>query len=341
MKEKVRIRRRDFLKRTGELAMAGFIGTLGGIPSATGLLTNDESPRKKGEQRLSISKLKKWEKWEYGMFIHWGMPTYFDGTYGRNEYKLTRDQTISAYNPDMLDVDQWVSVARDAGMKYVVLTAKHGYSFSLWPSKHSDHTVAYSSCKTDVVEKLVLACRKKGIKAGLYYPATKNETLMTSQLTELLTQYGEIDEIWIDTAYSMRTEYRTFLYNYIVDLQPQTYIMMNRGMNLNLNKASDYDRFMPSDLISIEKGMPSEQGYQKWHSINDKDFYIPGEVCDPIGKNWFYLPSDPPRTDLIEQYHTCRERGVNLLLNVPPDKHGLIREEYIQALTSLRRNARI
>lgn len=332
------INRRNFIQKTVDIALSGAVsGLLYGFSEDNSITKMINTQDKRGNQRLSLDKLKQFEDWGYGMFIHWGMPTYFDGTYGRSEYELTMEETIKAYNPDKLDVDQWISVARDAGMKYVVFTAKHGYSFELWPSKHSNHNVAFSSYKTDVVEKLVEACRKKGVKTGLYYPSTKNESLMTAQLTELYTQYGSIDEIWIDTPGVLTSAFRKFLYDYLAFLQPEAYIMMNRGMNVKL--AERYDHFMPSDLYAIEKDMPSGEGYKKWHTIDGEEYYLPGEVCNPIGKNWFFLPDDPPRTDITEQYLACRQRGVNLLLNVPPDQHGLIRKEYIDALNKLRKNA--
>ena len=165
MKRKMRIKRRDFLKRTGQGAMAvTALGALGGFSPVTTSLTMKKSPQRPGTQRLSLAKLKEWEDWGYGMFIHFGLSTFVERKSQRVE------NPISAYNPDKLDVDQWISVARDAGMKYVVLTAKsESYGHCLWPSEHTDNTVANSPNQTDVVEKLVQACQKRGIKPGLYY----------------------------------------------------------------------------------------------------------------------------------------------------------------------------
>ena len=76
-------------------------------------------------------------------------------------------------------------------------------------------------------------------------------------------------------------------------------------------------------------------------TVEGKDYYMPGEVCDTIGQDWLFGPSDPPRPDLLQQYLACRDRGANLLLNVPPDKHGLITDEYVHALMSMKKNAGI
>jgi alpha-L-fucosidase len=377
MKRKMSINRRDFLKRTGQGAIASTaLGALGAFSPVTALSDMNKSPQKRGVQRLSLDKLKEWEDWGYGMFIHFGLST-FAGWLDPVERKSQRFEIppISAYNPDKLDVDQWVSVARDSGMKYVVLTAKHEYGHCLWPSEHTDFTVARSPNQTDVVEKLVQACQKRGVKPGLYYcssdlynlfgsvtrayakrgfmqsfPKTQDEdlppyttsvyqTFMTAQITELLTKYGPISEMWIDLPGELGRGYRTFLYNYMAELQPGTYIMMNKGTPDSTKY--DYLYSFPSDLLGIETGMPPESGYQRWRTVEGKEYYMPGEVCDPIGKNWFYSPSDPPRSNLLEQYLACQQRGVNLLLNVPPDKHGLIPDEYIKALMDLRKNAKI
>ncbi len=371
--EKFRVKRRDFIKKTGQVALtATALSSLSGFSSETASAVKKKSLQAQGSQRLSIPKLKEWDKWGYGMFIHFGLPTY-TGFYEKGTQRI--ENLRSMYKPDKLNVDQWVCVARDAGMKYVVLTAKHGLGYCLWPSKHTDNSVANSPYNTDVVEKLVESCEKRGVKPGLYYsssdpyhlfgsltrdeakrsfmptfPKTQDEdlppyttsvyqTFMTAQITELLTQYGSIAEMWIDVPGELGRGYRTFLYNYMAELQPEIYIVMNKGVPDSTE--FNYHYFFPTDLLSIERGMPPESGYQRWRDVEGKKYYMPGEVCDPIGKSWFYMESEPPRSDLIEQYLACRQRGANLLLNVPPDKHGIINNDYIQALKNLQKGARI
>lgn len=326
----------------------------------------------KSNQRCTLKQLQVWEKLGYGMFIHFGMSTFIG--------KEVPDGTDLAriYNPDQLDVDQWVSVARDSGMKYAVLTAKHASGFCLWPSKHTDYTVAKSRNKTDVVEKFVNACEKRKIKPGIYYnsydnhhrfggrtPSETNEwdamnyfprknvsdlapfttslyqSFQTAQVTELLTDYGAIAEMWIDIPGLLGRGYRTFLYNHIAALQPKTIIMMNSGFSNQKNYNVDYA--WPSDLISIERSVPPEKGHEKWRVIEGKDYYLPGEVCDTLGKEWFWLKSDSPRSDqeLLKLYSDTRVRAANLLLDVGPDRHGLIPKESVLALSRLQKNAGI
>jgi alpha-L-fucosidase len=161
-----------------------------------------------------MKKLRAWEELGYGMFIHFGMST-FDG----DEFSKG-DKSALLYNPDKLDVNQWACVARDAGMKYAVLTAKHVAGHCLWPTKYTDYHVGNGGNKTDVIEAFVNACRLKGIMPGLYYCAWDNHNLFGSgtptyltwatayttteyrefqwkQLEELLTRYGPVGEVWI------------------------------------------------------------------------------------------------------------------------------------------------
>src|SRR4051812_43295333 len=111
----------------------------------------------KGSQRLSIDALRKWEVLGYGMFIHFGMSTFV------GQELPSGNEPSSTYAPTQLDVDQWVQVARDAGMKYAVLTAKHVAGHCLWPSKFTDYDVETSASKTDVVGEFVRACEKHGL----------------------------------------------------------------------------------------------------------------------------------------------------------------------------------
>jgi alpha-L-fucosidase len=134
---------------------------------------------------------------------------------------------------------------------------------------------------------------------------------------------------------SLGRGYRTFLYQYMASLQPRTVIMMNSGINDQANYR--FELSWPSDIIAIERRLPPEKGHQKWREIEGKSYYMPGEVCDPIGKNWYWMPDDPPRPDeqLREQYLACRQRGVSLLLSVPPDQRGIVPDELVQALKKL------
>jgi alpha-L-fucosidase len=342
----------------------------GRAASAAGELAPAET--KRGAQRLSLEQLREWESLAYGMFLHFGMST-FDG------HELSDGRSpASLYAPDALDVDQWVSVARDAGMKYALLTAKHVAGHCLWPSRHTDYTVAKSGDRTDVCERFVDSCRKRGVRPGFYYCSWDNhnrfgsrtasdegfkwgnwagvpaegqplapfttsvyQNFQTLQLTELLTQYGPIAETWIDIPGVLGPGYRTFLYGHVATLQPETVVMMNSGSGDGETYDTDYA--WPSDLIAIERALPPESGHRRWREIEGRHYCVPGEVCEPIGKQWFCVDGDTPRPDaaLLELLQACRSRGVNLLLDVPPDRHGRIPEASVQALMRLRRNARL
>jgi alpha-L-fucosidase len=314
-----------------------------------------------GAQRLSIDMLRAWESLGYGMFVHFGMST-FDGD------ELSRgDKPSSLYAPDRLDVDQWVQVARDAGMKYAVLTAKHVAGHCLWPSKLTDYHVGTSGNTTDVIERFVAACEKHRLMAGFYYCSwdnhhtfgsiTPSDTAFHSafttsayrefqlkQVEELLTQYGPWGEVWIDIPGVLGADGRRVQYNQIARLAPNAVIMMNSGFGDG--SVLKYDYAWPADLMAIERHLPhSERGYNPWHKIAEtnasaRDYYVPGEVCDPIGYMWFGVEDDAPRSDgeLLGMRLICRARHANLLLNVPPDRHGLIPPEHVDALTRLRKN---
>ncbi len=317
-----------------------------------------------GSQRLSTAALQEWEKLAYGMFIHFGMSTFDGAELSSGEFPST------LYAPDRLDVDQWISVARDAGMKYAVLTAKHVAGHCLWPSRYTDYHVGTSGCTVDVVGSFVEACRKRDVMPGLYYCSWDNHHRFGSltpsdamalerenhhpyfpyttrefqefelrQVEELLTTYGPIGEVWIDIPSILPRCFREELYHRIAELQPQAVIMMNNG----ICDGSDYPvkDAWPADLIAIERFLPnSATGHVKWREVEGKRYYMPGEVCDPIGREWFFVEGDLPRSDaeLLGMYLISRSRGTNLLLDVPPDRHGLIPQSHIDALLRLRRN---
>jgi alpha-L-fucosidase len=360
--------RRTFLAGAASAALGASAAVAGPARAADG--DSPASPSA-GSQRLSLAQLQKWESLHYGMFIHFGMSTFLQ------EEIPDGKAPLSIYAPDRLDVDQWVGVARDAGMKYIVLTAKHCCGHCLWPSKYTSYTVANSSNKTNVCEQFCESCRKRGILPGFYYCSWDNhhrfgsrtpsdggpweemnrvpksesnlgpfttslyQSFQTAQITELLTQFGPIAEMWIDIPGVLGRGYRTFLYERVAAMQPEMVVMMNSG----IADGSIYDvpYAWPSDLIAMERNVPPVSGHTKWRQIEGKSYYMPGEVCDPIAKNWFWVKGDQPRADgsLAAQFDACRARGANLLLDVPPDMHGVIPQETAAALMRLRKNAKI
>ncbi len=362
----ISLSRRSFVTKSVAGAVLASSVATNSLADSTEVVDAKKTDDSKGSQRLSLDQLKKWEALQYGMFIHFGMSTFVS-----NELPTGNDDPI-VYAPDRLDVDQWVSVARDSGMKYAVLTTKHVAGHCLWPSKQTHYSVAASGNKTDVVEEFVKACERRGVLPGFYYCSWDNhhrfgsvtysdarnqpenekqkiipyttslyQSFQTAQITELLTQYGSIAEVWIDIPGVLGRGYRQFLYNHIAELQPESIIMMNSGIGTGENYRVDYA--WPSDLIAIERKMPPEAGHQPWRTIEGKRYYMPGEICDPIGKEWFYVDGDVPRADedLKNLFDISIQRGVNLLLDVPPDKHGVIPKDNVEALKRLRRNVKI
>ncbi len=342
--------RRNFIQTT---ALAGTATMLPFMKSVSG-----EIPEKpgSGSQRLSLQRLQEWENMGFGMFLHFGMST-FDG-----EELSKGDQPSSFYAPPEVDTDQWIRTASDAGMKYAVLTAKHVSGHCLWPSRSTDYHVGTSGNKTDVVSEFVNSCSKYGIIPGFYYCSWDNHHLFgsqtpsyvewskacttekyrefqTNQLEELLTHYGKIGEVWIDIPGVLPRDYRQTLYDQIARWQPECVIVMNHGIGDGSTFKVNYA--WPTDVITIERFLPnSHTKHVKWRNIEGKQYYMPGEVCDPIGKEWFFKESDNPRSDaeLLGMYLVSRTRGSNLLLNVPPNKEGVIPEAYTKALMRLRKN---
>jgi alpha-L-fucosidase len=352
----VPMKRREFFAASGGASILA-----PSVLSAAGSSRPDMAPlpEDKGAQRLSVEKLHAWESWTYGMFIHFGMSTFV------NNELPDGLAPASTYNPDKLDVDSWIQIAQDAGMTYAVLTTKHVAGHCLWPTRYNDYNVTKSGNTTDAVEAFVKACAKRGVRPGFYYCSWDNhnrfgsqtpsdkpgfaaasttsvyQTFQTNQITELLTQYGPIAEMWVDIPGVLGRGYRTFLYRYMADLQPDCVIMMNNGFYDKDNYDVAYA--WPSDIIAIERGLPAGGGFSKWREIEGRRYYMPGEVCDPLGKDWFFVEGDKPRSDadLAGQLTRCLENRINLLLDVPPDKHGLLPAESRDALLRLRKNVKL
>ncbi|MGS0524323.1 alpha-L-fucosidase [Zobellia nedashkovskayae] len=206
-----------------------------------------ENPDAVTQQRLPESKLREWQALKYGMFIHFGMSTFL------GEELPDGQAPLDTYAPTNLDVSQWVRVAKEAGMTYAVLTAKHVAGHCLWPSDYTDYDVSGNKTAVDVVGEFVKECRKQGIRPGLYYCAWDNhhtfgslmpgksenyngamvtptemepekgapytshlyQNFMTAQIDELLERYSPLVEFWIDIPIILGDGYRQFIYDRI------------------------------------------------------------------------------------------------------------------------------
>lgn len=299
-----------------------------------------------GIQRLSVEQLDQWLSLRYGMFLHFGMSTY-DG----NEFSEGA-LPAKAFNPEALDMDAIIALAKEAGMKYAVLTAKHVSGFCLWPSAHTDYHVGNSGRPVDLVREFVDACRKHGIMPGLYYCQWDNHHPMGSlmpgngvalwhacaspeyvefqrkQIRELMTNYGPIGEVWIDIPGVLDRVNRNRLYAEIAELQPAVIIIMNHGLSDGIEFKIDYA--WPTDVMTIERFNPLRnhmvQGHPVWREIEGKTYYVPAEVCDVMGREWFFSDQDEPKAvnDILGSYLLAVNRGANFLLNVSPDKSGRV-----------------
>ena len=175
----------------------------------------------------------------------------------------------------------------------------------------------------------------------LWFTTSTYHAFQTAQIEELFTQYGLLFALWIDTPGVLDHGYREYLYRRIASTHPQTVIVMDSGSQTGEDLNIDFT--WPTDVITIEMGMPSAEGHRPWRTIEGHEYHLPAEKCSPLGQRWFWVPDDPPRpeAELAAQFEACRARRVNFLLNPPPDRHGRLSQDNVYPLMRLRRNAKI
>lgn len=288
--------------------------------------------------------IKQWEQLKYGMFIHFNMNTFAGAEYDNG--KLSPE----SFNPSLTDADQWIRTARDAGMKYAVLTAKHTGGFCLWDSKVTwkgkeyDYDIASSGYKNDLVAQFMESCSKYGIKPALYYclwddhnqpVSTQDEyfRLTRDQVTELVTIYRGLVELWIDIPSRLTPEQRNELYSIVKTHQPECLVTCNNGFSDGTTLAN-----FPADIANGERTLPPVTGHDPVRYINGEKYYIPMEVCQTINQNWFWMPGDVTKSvrTLYYWYNESLKRGANFLLDVPPDLSGRIPQNLVERLAELR-----
>ncbi len=313
---------------------------------------------------------------EFTAFVHFGINTFDNVEWGK------RTMDISKFNPKEINVKQWVKVFKDAGMKQVILTTKHHDGFCLWPTKYNNYNISdtpFEDGKGDIVKDLSEACRKAGLKFGVYlspwdmhektYGTPAYNTYFENLLTELLTNYGKISEVWFDGANGEGPNGKKQIYDWhayyklIRKLQPdavisimgpdvrwvgtesgygrQTEWSVVPGSNTNQEKIAANSQqqslesaFIPKDLTNEDLG--SREKIEKASSL----IWYPAEVDVSIRPGWFYHKSDDEQVKspykLVDIYYNSVGLNDVLLLNVPPDKNGLITNYDIKSLQGMR-----
>jgi len=294
----------------------------------------------------------------YGMFMHFGLNTFNETEW--SDGKLP----VSSFNPEHLNCDQWVKTAKEAGFRYVILVTKHHDGFCLWDSKYTDYDVASNPVKTDIVRAVANSCKKYGIQLGLYYslwdrhePSFNDKNpqayvdFMKNQLTELLTNYGNIVELWFDGGWAKKNEdwHIPELYAYVKKLQPNCQITVNHTIGtpanisaiqqpLNMHEG-DPIRFFPVDFRTKDPNL-ARWDDPKLYEHGQKLYYLPFEhtICLSDRGNWFQKKNIMPVRgidELEELFYWCTANNNVLVVNVPPDQHGIIRENERLALLAL------
>ncbi|MBO6157671.1 MAG: alpha-L-fucosidase [Firmicutes bacterium] len=310
-----------------------------------------------------------WFDTEFYAFVHFGVNTFTNREWGDG----TEDPAI--FNPAQLDPDQWVRAVKAAGMKGLILTAKHHDGFCLWPSKYTEHSVKNSPLGRDVVGETAAACRRGGIKFGFYLsPWDRNCAVYGSeayndyychQLEELLTGYGEIFCVWFDGACGEGPNGKKQEYDFpryirlIRELQPNAVIFNDHGPDIRwIGNESGQSRHaewavLPSELCwfsEVQTGPGPLEADLSYMYNPDPDIgalhnllysmgvvYCPAETDMSIRPGWFYHPDEQPHSleRLFDTY--LRTVGGNscLNLNIPPDTRGLLADADVQRLSEL------
>ena len=352
------VTRREFARLAATGLVAG--GTAVGV--AERLTRDSRALASQSRRPVPTPAQLQWQRDELALFLHFGVNTFTDREWGDGT------ESPSIFAPAALDARQWARAARAAGARMMILTAKHHDGFCLWPSATTKHTVAASPFrggKGDVVREFVDACRAEGLKAGLYCsPWDRNSPvygdspryndLFCDQLTELLTRYGRIDEVWFDGANGEGPNGKKQAYDWprfwalVRRLQPQAVMFSDAGPDIRWignerGVAGDTNwSTMNPDAVPY----PGADGPQIITALQNGDpdgtVWRPGETDVSIRPGWFYHPPEDARVktvdELVELYFTSVGRNSKLLLNVPPTRAGLLHETDVERLAGMRRS---
>jgi alpha-L-fucosidase len=312
----------------------------------------------------------RWQQLELTAFFHFGINTFTNHEWG------TGKEDPNLFNPSALDARQWVRVAKEAGIKQVILTAKHHDGFCLWPSKFTKHSVESSPWKNgkgDVVKEVAEACKEFGLGFGIYlspwdrnapmYGTAAYNDFFINQLTELLSNYGRIDEVWFDGANGEGPNGKKQVYDFdrwyrhIRKLQPAAVIAVMGPDVRWVGTESGYGRETEWSVVPVDNLNPAAvasgsqtsiafkpQGDMTGSDLGSREKIInakalvwyPAETDVSIRPGWFYHPQEDDKVKSAQQlldiyFHSVGRNGV-LLLNIPPDKRGLIHENDVQHL---------
>ena len=309
---------------------------------------------------------KEFQYMKYGMFIHWGVSSVLgDGEWVMNNKNIKvvdYKRMINFFNPVHYDPKKWVSLAKNAGMKYIIFTSRHHDSFSNWDTKQSDWKVTNTPYGKDVIKMLADECKAQGMKLGFYYSTldwtredyphetgrtgkgtgrtgkgdyNKYLQFMKAQLTELLTNYGPISAIWFDGHWdqtnleghedrSSRIDWKyDEIYSLIHRLQPQCMI----GNNHHL------DPIPGEDFQMFERDLPGEN--KAGMSFQKASEHLPLETCETINGSWGYSITDRKYKTVNQVIHyvvNAAGRNANLLLNIGPMPDGQVQPEFVDTL---------
>ena len=318
-----------------------------------------------------------YEKMEFFCFIHFTVNTFTGSEWGDGK------EDVSIFNPTELDARQWVKSAKDAGMKGLILTCKHHDGFCLWPSKYTEHSVKnspYKNGKGDIVREVSEACKEFGIKFGIYLsPWDRNNSsygkgkeyddYYVNQLTELLTEYGELYTIWLDGACGEGANGKVQKYDWnryykvMRELQPNAVIsisgpdvrwcgneagevresewsvvakdMTDPSITAELSQHEDNEEFRDRPLDETQSDLGSRERLK-----NEKELvWYPAETDVSIRPGWFYHEEEDDKVRSFENLKDIYLKSVGgnttLLLNIPPMKNGKIHEKDMAILKRL------
>jgi len=294
---------------------------------------NSKDYLKAGEQDMQA-----WREMKFGLFIHWG-PVSLKGTEigwsrgaerrgqgGKGEIPVEEyDNLYRKFNPVKFNADEWVQVAKDTGMKYLVFTSKHHDGFSMFDSRHTDYKITNSPFKRDVVKELADACHKAGVKLGFYYSPvdwyhpdyrTENHSryieFMHGQIRELCTNYGRLDIMWFDGLGGSAKDWDSEnMFKMIRELQPHIIINNRAGL--------------PADHDTPEQRIGKFQHDRAW------------ETCMTICRQWAWKPDDEMKSfkQCIQTLVSTVGGDGNLLFNVGPMPDGRIEPRQVDRLREM------